>query len=170
MMGAPRVQRPWTTEDLRDAVISLRAGTVMPRDIPKVFNGVSRQTAQELVARLPADVEDSDERMSLTRAANEVSGYVSRQRQYTDWELRAAIVASFAGSMKRPAIRNMYGVPPGVVKDYLLKLGVYGNKKREPLPSVDAFTKEVNALEITKVGRSDVALIACCCVLSCAGG
>ena len=41
---------PWTTEDLRDAIRAAYLGTVMPRDIPKQYNGVSRQRVQELVA------------------------------------------------------------------------------------------------------------------------
>ena len=39
----------WTREDLRNAVRALYVGTVMPRDIPKQHNGVSRQRVQELV-------------------------------------------------------------------------------------------------------------------------
>ena len=42
----------------------------------------------------------------LTRAANEVANFVTKQRQYTDWELRAAIVASFEKTMTRPTIRR----------------------------------------------------------------
>ena len=44
--------RLWTNEDLRDAIMALYRSEVLPREIPKRFNGVSRQTVEAKVKQL----------------------------------------------------------------------------------------------------------------------
>lgn len=154
---------PWTREDLRDAVQALYTGTMMPRDVPNRFNGVSRQRVSELVAQLDEDLVDDEQRLSLRRAANCAAGFDSRERCYTDWELRTALKvlkADYAKTMQRKDILSVYRVPQGTIKNYLIALRVAGKEKRAELPSVEDFNKEVDALEIGRRGG-------CCCAVTC---
>ncbi len=146
---------PWTTEDCRDAVVALYIGEVLPRDIPKRFHGVSRQRVEELVAALPSELVNNELRLTLTRAANRVTGYVATDRPYTDWELREALKASYAKEMSRPVIENVFGVPPGTSKRKLklYEMRVLGKDRRDPMPSVTEFSSEVDGMAIAPLGR-----------------
>ena len=66
--------RLWTNEDLRDAIMALYRSEVVPRDIPRKFNGVSRQTVEAKVKQLEDGLEDTEEKMPLARGSSLTMG------------------------------------------------------------------------------------------------
>ena len=54
--------------------MALYRSEVLPREIPKRFNGVSRQTVEAKVKQLKDGQEDTEQKMPLTRAASVLAG------------------------------------------------------------------------------------------------
>ena len=77
--------------DLRDAIIALHLGQVVPRDVPKRFAGVSRQHAEAKTKQLAPGLEDSTCSLALTRAASRLAGVSGKDQLYTQSELKLAL-------------------------------------------------------------------------------
>ena len=57
--------RLWTNEDLRDAIMALYRSEVLPKEIPKRFNGVSRQTVEAKVKQLKPFCQEKRRRVRM---------------------------------------------------------------------------------------------------------
>jgi len=102
----------WTTFDMRDAIEASYLEQCPRAALSARFAGVDSRRVLALVRQLPPDLTKSDTSLSLRRAANALTG-VSERREYTDAELRQALVDCLGEKgLSYPAASARYG--PGV--------------------------------------------------------
>ena len=105
---------------LRDSVVAVVTGKLKLEDVHAAF-GTAPRTVQRYIEKLPADVVDCEGSLALTRAASKLCRVRSRH-QFTDSEMRAALVAVHNRTMSACAAELLYGPDHTTIAKHLSRL------------------------------------------------
>ena len=96
---------------LRDAIVALYQNKISGIAVPGKYPGVSRQRATILANSLAKGLDEDEDHMQLTRAANKAAGLEDLRQAYTDFELQEALRVTNSKEMKPWEAQLKYGVP-----------------------------------------------------------
>eukprot|EP00734_Pompholyxophrys_sp_LG126_P000325 Pompholyxophrys_sp_v1_NODE_114_length_1891_cov_7.971678.p1 type:complete len:313 gc:universal NODE_114_length_1891_cov_7.971678:1309-371(-) len=115
------MEKSWDLWDVFDASKSFYRGEVMAAEISKKFNGVPRQKIEALVKKLPENLNDNIDSLSLTRAINELIG-MRRESVYTEKEWKFAILSVLKGTLSQTQASKQFGMPRRTIFDHCERL------------------------------------------------